>query len=177
MGWFSKAATPSVRRIKDPTLGILDLSGGQKKDIISADVQAISKCFAPALTGTSEPPQCDVLLIYADIHSDGTVEGATSGLREIIRDSAASVVVVASANDAASYVRAGKQTGYGRANLVMVLDRKGEALPKFLASLFSLMTDGVSMPVAWTRLAPQTGVTHADLPESIFACEIGQLAF
>lgn len=36
---------------------------------------------------------------------------------------------------------------------------------------------GNSMPVAWVQLAPQVpGHPHADLPETIFACELGQLA-
>jgi hypothetical protein len=40
------------------------------------------------------------------------------------------------------------------------------------------MRGGISMPVAWVRLAPQDPVKeHDDLPSTIFACEVGQMVF
>jgi hypothetical protein len=67
-------------------------------------------------------PRCDVLFLYAELTAEGDVLGSARGLREIIRDGGAKVVVVASANPSGHYIRAGKQKSYGQANLVMTLD-------------------------------------------------------
>jgi len=60
----------------------------------------------------------------------------------------------------------------------MTLDRRGRVFPKFFQRLFTEMTRGVSMPVAWVKLASQIpGADHADCPGTIFSCEAGQLVF
>jgi len=100
------------------------------------------------------------------------------GLREIIRDSGAAVVVVASPNSGESYNAAAKEKPYGSANLVMTLDRKGDAFGRFFQKLFGEMKRGKSMPIAWVKLAPQgPHSVHTDVPDTIFLCELGQLAF
>lgn len=70
-----------------------------------------------------------------------------------------------------------------------ILDLKGEpaeqliaadmeALMPVLGSLFADMKLGVSMPVAWVKLAPQGPLKeHESLPSTIFACEAGQMVF
>jgi hypothetical protein len=61
---------------------------------------------------------------------------------------------------------------------VMTLSRQGAAFPPFFAQLFTDMKRGVSMPVAWVKLAPQGPVKEQDkLPSTIFACEAGQMVF
>ena len=101
-------------------------------------------------------PACDVLLIYGELDEKGRFRNSNLGLREIIRDSGAKIVVVASENPASHYIAAGKRTSYGSANLVMTLDRKGDALPTFLVGLFTAMRRGTPMPKAWAALAPQS---------------------
>jgi hypothetical protein len=60
----------------------------------------------------------------------------------------------------------------------MTLDRNGAALASFLAKLFRKMNDGSSMPAAWNELAPHDReVSASDAPETIFACERGQITF
>jgi hypothetical protein len=60
----------------------------------------------------------------------------------------------------------------------MTLSRRGGAFPAFFARLFTDMKRGVSMPVAWIKLAPQGPVKEQEnLPSTIFACEAGQIAF
>jgi hypothetical protein len=94
-----------------------------------------------------------------------------------------STILLVLAAGAALYLRyrqggaAAEQKGYGHANLVMTLDRKGGAFPGFFRRLFSAMFEGASMPVAWARLAPQHAPAHADAPETIFAAERGQVTF
>ena len=82
-------------------------------------------------------------------------------------------------NSAQAYAEAGKDVGFGRANLVMTLDRKGDSFGRFFQVLFQDMFAGTSMPMAWVKLAPQRGPKSGgkNTPWTIFACELGQLAF
>ncbi len=144
----------------------------------AADRAAIAPFFSVILDSISEIPVCNVLFLYCEFEPDGSISGSDRGLREIIRDSGAVVAVTASANKADNIVAAGKTKGYGMANLVLTLDRRGEVFPKFFQRLFALMKNGVSMPVAWVKIAPQIpGHEHPDCPGAIFACEVGQLTF
>ena len=164
--------------IVSPTIGFLDLAGGDASAAKAADKAALVPLFSSSVESSDVPPICSVLFLYCHIEPSGSIRGSSRGLREIIRDSRAAVVVVASENSGDSYIAAGKQRGYGRANLVMALDRKGDIFPKFFQRLFTEMKHGVSMPVAWVKFAPQAPkAEHADCPGTIFACELGQLAF
>jgi hypothetical protein len=87
-------------------------------------------------------------------------------------------VIVASENPAERCIAAAGPTGYGQANLVVTFDRRGDVFASFYRRLFGEMTRGVSMPVAWVKLAPQVpGHGHPDCPVGLFACEVGQIAF
>src|SRR5207249_1654505 len=142
------------------------------------DLRLVGSLFASTRRSEEIPPQCDVLLVYCEIEMSGKVKGSTRSLRELIRDSGAAVVVVAMNHHVDAYIAAAPKVPFGHANLVMTLDRKGTALPTFLARLFQMMNVGISMPVAWNELAPQIpGMDHADAPETIFACERGQITF
>ncbi len=161
-----------------PRLGILDLGGEKTKALVQADVSFLKPLFTDMRRVDLAAPTCDVLFLYAELTAEGTVRGSSKGLREIIRDSGAKVVVVASQNSSGAYIKAGKQQPYGRANLIMTLDRRGASFGRFFATLFSKMASGTSMPAAWVELNPQvSGGDQPDSPETIFACEIGPLAF
>jgi len=169
------------RIIESPRFGILNLKGEEAAALISNDASAIASVLGQPQQSTTAVPQCDVLFVYCDMEPEGGVRNCRDGLREIIRDSGASVVVVASENDGEAYVASGKRDTnkkYGRANLVMTLQRNGEVFPSFFARLFADMKQGVPMPVAWVKLAPQVpGHDQADCPGTIFSCEAGQVAF
>lgn len=178
MGFFSKLTKPRIPVIASPTAGILDLLGAPATAWIASDRRFLVPLFGEVASSRDQAPRCHVLFIYCVINVDGTIQGTSSSLRELIRDSEAAVVVVASPNTGDAYVKAGKPEPFGRANLVMTLDRKGVAFGLFCEALFSEMKRGVSMPVAWVKLAPQGPVAPpANTPECIFACEGGQLAF
>jgi hypothetical protein len=110
--------------------------------------------------------------------ADGSVLNSQSGFREIIQNSGAAIVIVASQNPAEHYIATGKPTAYATANLAMTMDRRGEAFPTFYKRLFDLMSQGVSMPVAWVKIAPQVpGSEHDDCPGAICRMERGQVTF
>jgi hypothetical protein len=175
MGIFSKLFGP--RRI-EATLGILDLSNGTASELIVADRAALAPLFTEVNISTKQAPACGILFAYCTIGADGRIADYGLGLREIVRDSGATVVVVATPNAADNYVAAATPTGYGTANLVMTLDRKGGAFSSFFRALFSEMKTGTPMPVAWVKLAPQHTEAQEglSLPETIFWCEAGQVA-
>ncbi len=159
---------------------MLDLGGPETNEWVCEDIAFLTPIFGPVLTSTSAPQHCEVLFVYAQLAAEGSVVGCERSLREIIRDCGALVVVVASPNPPEHYVRAGRmpQPPYGRANLVMTLDRRGPAFGRFFSALFTKMRKGTSMPLAWVELNPQApGVEFPENPGAIFACEIGQLAF
>ena len=169
---------PGMLVIHAPTLGVLNLSGVSGEQLVNEDLPQLRPLFTTVRRSDSTPPTCDVLLIYCDISEDGTVEGSALGLREMIRDAGAAIVVVARDNPGQAYVAGAPRLPFGQANLVMTIERNGSALPTFLARLFTHMNDGVSMPVAWNRLAPQIpNAEHGGLPATIFSCERGQVAF
>ncbi|PYJ69794.1 MAG: hypothetical protein DME75_10375 [Verrucomicrobia bacterium] len=167
-----------IPTISAPTIGFLDLTEGEASIELAADRAAISPLFGSSEDSSFEPPRCNVLFLYCHIEPDGSIRGYNRSVREVIRDSGAAVVVVATENSAESYIASTKKQRYGHANLVMVLDRRGDVFPRFFQRLFTEMKRGVSMPVAWVKLAPQIpGADHADCPDTIFPCEAGQLAF
>jgi hypothetical protein len=182
----SESASGSARRItvdnplifNSPRIGFLNLIGSPAQAILEEDKAAHSPLFASAQQSEDAPPICDVLMIYCDLQSDGHITNHSGGLRDIIRDSQAPIVIVASENDAKSYTAAAKSTGYGQANPVMTLERKEAAFANFFIALFSKMFKGRSMMRAWVELAPQNpGARHEGCPGAIFAAEVSHIIF
>ena len=164
--------------INSPRLGILNLKGEAAEQLITADVDALMPVMGSPVRGSASAPFCDVLFIYCDIAPDGRISNFSGTLRDLIQTLRAPLVVVASENSGDAYISATKGQRHGRANLVMTLSRRGGAFPAFFARIFAEMKRGVSMPVAWARLAPQGPVKeHENLPSTIFACEAGQMVF
>jgi hypothetical protein len=186
LGKTSDPSGPVTRRItvksplviQSPRLGVLNLLGLPVRQLIETDKAALAPLFVSVSESDSVPPVCDVLLLYARIQSDGSIEGTADEMRTIIYKSQAPIVVVASENDGNSYIAASKRGGDGRANLVMTLDRKGAVFPQFFTELFKRMFTGVTMPVAWVQLAPQNPRdAHENCPLTIFAAEISHIVF
>lgn len=164
--------------IEAPRIGFFNLLDLSAESILEEDKRAFGPLFAAIKESSVSPPVCDVLMIYARIEADGKIAGSADGLREIIRQSGAAIVVVASENDGKSYAAAGRSTGYGQANLVLTIRRKGIAFTQFFTQLFGRMSKGKSMLLAWVELAPQIpGATHENCPESIFAAEVSHIVF
>jgi len=169
---------PKPTLIEKPILGLLDLSGGAAVADVKADRDALGSLFYSVTESTSWLPKCDVLFVYCHIDDDGAIRGWKSGLRDLIRESGAPIVVLAKENTPVAYLAASKKTGYGFANLLMVIDRKSEVFGQFFHKLFSAMHEGVTMPVAFAKLAPPTPRgNESNCPAVIFNVEAGQIAF
>jgi hypothetical protein len=167
----------SLPTIEKPKAGQLNLMGPDADELVYADNVFLKELFGDVPVATGIISTCDILFLYADLSETGRIQNCPLSLRELIRDSGAKIVVVASENPAANYVKAGQRQPFGQANLVMTLERRGAAFPRFFEQLFSRMKKSVSMPAAWVELCPQArDPRQANLPSTIFACEIGQLA-
>ena len=167
-----------AHRIESPVLGFLNLKGSDCVKMMTEDRAQLGGSFSRVVEGLSAPPRCHVLLIYANIGPDGRIQATTSTLREIIHQSGAAVVLVASENAGDAYIAASKLPGPGKANLVMTLERKGNSFGTFFDNIFSEMKRGTPMPLAWHKYAPQIpGLDHTDTPGTIFACEVGGISF
>lgn len=186
MGFLKRILGPSTRQITvdnplviaSPRIGFFNLLGSSAKSMMEEDKLSLGPLFAGMDESSLEVPTCDVLMMYARVESDGKLAGASDGLRDMIRKSGAAIVVVASENDEKNYAVAGRPTGYGQANLVLTLRRKGVAFTGFFTQLFGRMFRGKSMLLAWVELAPQIpGKIHENCPESIFAAEISHIIF
>lgn len=173
----ARAMLPRVV-VRTPRLGVLNLVGDAAAEFVSADLKALAPLFGKAIESTKATPACDVLFLYVRVLDSGVVDGSEVGLREIIRDSGATVAVVATENSVDAYIAGAPKKSYGRANLVMTLQRRGSRFQTFFARLFRMMFAGQTMPVAWVKLAPQVpGAEHDDTPSTIFAAEAGQVSF
>jgi hypothetical protein len=166
--------------IESPRIGFLNLVGSTAQAIVEADKAVLAPMFRSCVESNAEPPFCDVLMAYVTIFPDGRIGDIADGLGEMIRNSKAAIVILASENQGASYIAASKQRkgGAPTANLVMTLGRKGTIFAQFLKELFGKMFSGTTMPVAWVELAPQIpGSKHENVPETIFAAEISHIIF
>ena len=176
--FLARRRSIGATKIQSPRLAFLNLKGAASEQMLAEDRSALASLFGAVQESSTTAPTCDVLFIYCDISPDGRISGTSAGLRDIIRDSGARVVVVASENSGGSYAASAKKTGYGHANLVLTLDRRGAVFSVFFSRLFAQMMQGTSMPMAWVKLAPQIpGHDHADCPDTIFAAEAGQITF
>jgi hypothetical protein len=174
--FFLEKRSRKAAAILQPTLGILRLDGAASERIAAEDRAAIERFFAEVRESAAEVPRCDVLFVYASIGTDGRIAGTSGNLRDVIRDSGAKVAVVATDHPIENYIATTPRSSHGAANLVMTLDRKGDAFPRFYADLFGKMSRGTSMPVAWVEIAPQIpGKVHEGVPDSVFAAEVGQV--
>jgi|SRR5580692_15319 hypothetical protein len=164
--------------IESPKIGFLNLMGAPGQLLLDQDKAALGPIFPSCVVSDDAVPECDVLLVYAQVETDGRIDGSGDGLRDIIRKAKAVIAIVASPNEPNSLIAAGKPTGYGQANLILTIDRKGVAFPSFYTELFGRMRRGVTMPVAWVELAPQIpGARHEHCPDGIFSAEISHIVF
>jgi hypothetical protein len=113
----------------------------------------------------------DVVHLLCDVNSTGNIEGSDltgAELMERCCDSGVKLLWIASDNDVEGYISGFKTRGK-HLNLVMTLKRNDPHFSDFLGELLSRMSEGDTMPVAWSDVCPQVpGSSHAEVPESIF---------
>lgn len=152
--------------IKAPVLGLLNLGGAAQQEHLRTDLGTFGHLFKSAEESDFFPPTCDVLFLYAPIQTDGSIDGSSKRIGEIITQSGASVIVIANNHEEGTYHSILRETGFPDATVIMTLGRDGDCFPRFFEKLFSRMMKGKSLIENWSKLAPQnrkakhTGVPH-----------------
>jgi len=122
----------------------------------------------------------DIVHVLNAITVDGRIGDSEISGTELIQQSAldnTKLLWIASSNDPKGYIKGFKPSG-NRLNVVMTIDRRGDCLPNFIGKLLHEMQSGLSMPVAWNKIAPQIpGQEPPDAPGTIFYSGLGQVRF
>jgi hypothetical protein len=167
--WVVYRLIVGVKRITDPVLGVYNLGGRDQDALAQCDLSALGDLFKDVRVRSDCVPKCDVLLVYGAMDALGRFEGAHRSLGDVVDASGASIVVLATEHDGELLAAATRQQPIRQANLVLAIERKGDAFSAFLRSLFDKMMSGKSMPSAWVQIAPQGPTAdHDALPSSLF---------
>jgi hypothetical protein len=165
-------------RLSDPVLGFLNLMGESGEAWMDSDAAILSPLFGRTVKSSLTVPSCQVLFIYCELGTDGRVRGHSGIATDLIKAARAYVAVFASENPADSYVKGVKPRNDWRANITMVLDRKGDKLARYFQKIFTGMFAGRSMLSLWVELSPQgDGPWRADAPGMILAAMAGHITF
>lgn len=169
--------------IANPTLGFVNLLGTAGADLLERDRTALAGVFQNNIViADKKLPACNVLFLYCTLEASARVAGHNFSFRDLIKGAGAHVAVIASElpPDLLSNPDFGKALSGSRdwpANIVITLSRNGDHFGRFFQKLFSQMRAGVSMPMAWVRLAPQGPQQPKDIPGTICLMEAGHIAF
>src|SRR5437870_7112612 len=92
--WLLRSQRGAIAFVAEPRFGILDLKAGAADSIVAEDTEALTAVFGTPAQSTGAAPRCDVLFVCCDIDADGQVRNSRGTLRDFVRDSGATVVVV-----------------------------------------------------------------------------------
>lgn len=139
------------RENRAPSFGILNFLGAAGEALGAADREALSlPAAAPDAAGTV--PQCDVLLVYADVRDDGTLEGTVLRLADLVARSGARCVILASPNRPRALAKASADLP-APLDVVMTQHRQDGAFTALLGRIFRVArTERIPLTVAWERL-------------------------
>jgi hypothetical protein len=175
-------ASPYV--INNPTIGFLNLAGDEGKRLAQHDYGDLSSEFTAASDIESDKiPRCNVLFLYCTLDASGKTSEQQYLLRDLIRAAGAQIAVIASeiphgvvtSSEFNCFLQSKDEWP---ANIIITLNRNGEAFGHFFKNLFSQMRAGMTMPHAWVKLVPQGLVTNAaDNPGTVALFEAGHIAF
>lgn len=122
----------------------------------------------------------DIVHVLTAVTVDGRIGDSEISGTELIQQAAldnTKLLWIASSNDPKGYIKGFKPNG-NKLNVVMTIDRRGDCLSNFIGKLLNEMQSGLSMPVAWNKIAPQIpGQEHPDAPATIFYSGLGQVRF
>jgi hypothetical protein len=179
-GNLSSAEKPSV--IHHPKLGFLNLVGEAATTSYLQDLDNLEDIFFQNVDlGAQSVPQCNILFLYCNLEPSGRIAGQKFSLRELAKSSGAQIVVVASENrpevlTSPLFGQYLKLSNDSPVNFIFTVSRNGENFGKFFQDLFNQMLAGVSMPVAWAKLAPQNPDDQKERPAIISLLEAGHIS-
>src|SRR5215204_5805589 len=177
-GLFGK----SKNTITNPKFLIASI-GADDVSLVSADRAIYDSYFSEIETIQSETIDgfydeiqhrtCDILHLFARVGSRHELQvGDGQDFFRHLSTLNIKILILASENVGDSLIpfcTEASAAGLDRVNMVMTLERKGEAFGRFFKSLFGSMIKGRTMPQAWVELAPQNPHMVHDAPETVFS--------
>jgi hypothetical protein len=177
LGKLVSLVRPRKIALRSPVIGLLNLLGAKGDAMVREDREHLAPLFVNVKTSGGIVPYCHVLFIYADIDVAGQFVGSPLNLADIVNGGNATIVVVASPNDAEAIEHCTRAKRTREANIVFTADRGHAVFGPYFAKLFRMMWDGTSMPQAWAELAPpQRSATFA-APAATLLAEAGHVVF
>jgi Tfp pilus assembly protein PilF len=178
-----KVTVDSPFIIENPSIVFWNIIGESMAPLVANDRATLGPLFPKQAEGGREhTPYCNVLFIYGVLNAQGLIGTPAIPLRDVIKTTGAYIVVIATetnvevVNDP-GFGKSIKSDGSWQANLVLTVNRNGDAFARFYRNLFGLMMNGVTMPLAWSKLAPQGPVGHTDCPGGFVIFEVSHIAF
>jgi hypothetical protein len=178
----SSPASPGAPTvIHQPRLGLLNLMGEAATMIYLQDLDNLEDIFFQNVDlGQERVPKCNVLFLYCNIEPSGRIAGQKFSLREVVKSAGAQIVVVASENrpeilSGPEFSQYLKTPNDWPVNFIFTVKRNGEAFGLYFQKIFTQMQAGVSMPLAWTQLAPQNPNAQKDCPAAMALLEAGHI--
>lgn len=169
--------------IKNPSLGILNLIGEGGSELYKKDIEDLSSSFPENINfGFGQVPKCNVLFVYCTLEPSGRIVGQPFSLNDVVKASGAHIAVVASENPAnvLTSTKFGQfitSEGDWPANVIITVYRNGDMFGQFFQKLFTEMHEGVTMPLAWVKLAPQGPIGQDNCPTTIAFMKAGHITF
>ena len=171
----TKITVDAPFRIANPIIGFVCVTPSQVP-LMEADRATLGPLFHECCSSTTAITRCHVLFLYCHLQPDGSLPNVKESVRDFIEASGARIAVLASENEAKHCFAAVRAKNDWPANIVLVLNRKGDRFALFFHRLFEAMIGGTSMLMEWVKLAPQMpGLDHPDCPVSILLPEVGHL--
>src|SRR5690242_5817241 len=111
MNWLKRVFGSSDRvtlgrplLIQSPKIGFFNLVGVSGRLLLEADKAALEPLFRSSVVSEDIVPECNVLLLYAQMQTDGRIVGCNDGLRDIIQKAKAVIAIVAFPNSPNSLI-------------------------------------------------------------------------
>ena len=160
-------------------IGFANFMGVEAQAMMREDVEVLSVLFQDAIVAPDgKLPATPILFFYARLSEDGTIQGVDHmGVRQIVRQSGAQTLILASQNTDSSILKTASLPGPKTANLIFTNNRNGEAFADFFYRLFEYMRDGCNMLDVWAVMASQAAKGIDDEPGMILLAEAGKLVF
>lgn len=146
--------------LRNPRIAFVNFGGEIYEHLVTEDRATLAKHFQESTVARSEVPAADVIFLYADVSSDGAIQGPEPLLRRVGELAGARLVVLATSTKADAAMAALHRGGAQFASLVVTLERSGAEFSTFFDKLFARMASGMQMAIAWNDISPQVPGQH-----------------
>jgi len=161
------------------TVGFGNLMGDVAASLAMADCEKISSLFARVnAPKAGNVPRTPILFLYAQLASDGLLQGFSGGVQKLARATETKLLVLAAENLDQNIIKAGSVAEKPYANIIFTNNRNGAGFADFFVTMFGyMMFSGVGIGAAYNNVAWEGAEPKPWLPGTIFHMAIGDMTF